>query len=112
MTTIHPDAQAFIDDAIAYLRQRGAEVGDFGRFYLYLDDERAWEIEETGSSLPDAGADAYNRALVSLYADWRREMGEERWHELLAYNHSLNGANYNGLLPEMDEMMAHYGVSL
>jgi hypothetical protein len=72
-----------IDDYVTRLRDRGEAPGHVQRFYVFYDED-LMEIEQ---ELCDAAqSEEFYAAVEAVYREWMREMGEEKWREVEAYN--------------------------
>lgn len=83
------------------LRELARATNHIDRFYLFMTDDRLADMEEV---LADSNeANSFYAALICQYRDWSREMGKDKWQEVLAHNDALNGANRNALLDEIEQ---------
>lgn len=87
-----------IDTYLSRLQEKAATEGPVKRFFLFLDDDLAPLEDELSAS--GRSGEFYDR-LLALMRQWKAEMSESGWQEVLSLNASLNGANQNWLLDEV-----------
>lgn len=89
-----------IHEYLDRLERLAMDTDEIGRFYLFLSDDTLYELEQ---QLSDSDSrDFFYSELLDLYGNWRRDMGEEKWEALINHNESLNGANQNHILYEVE----------
>lgn len=89
-----------VDSYLMRLRDLALNANHIERYYLFMTDERLYYWENALSN-SEHSAVFYGR-LLDQYRSWRETMGADRWAEVTAYNDSLNGANRNWMLEELD----------
>ncbi len=89
---------ATAEDYMARLQELGEKEDHINRFYLAITDEPLLDMEERLIE-EDKGLDLH-APVLTLYRQWREEMGAEKWAEVWAHNESCGDADRNWLVSE------------
>lgn len=95
------DGQYTVEAYMGRLADLAQDADHIQRFYLFIDDEQLYDMEYELSN-SNASKDFY-RTLLARYQVWKDEMGPDKWREVIARNHNLNGANRNALVDELED---------
>lgn len=90
-----------VDAYMSRLTTLAQDADHIQRFYLFVDDEHLYDMEYELSN--SAESQDFSRTLLAQYSAWKDDMGPDKWREVIAHNHSLNGANRNALVDELED---------